>query len=180
MRKHLLNLQPVDQRYTSLGDGRRVCSECLESAVMATKDCQPLYRDILKFYRNVLGMPIEQEVPMLLVEREALNNAREVEKDVSFSFHSKIWCTLSFAFVHIKVSRVLIVYPSQICTSVHLDFPCDLFTVSLDLMLLCDVNAGTHSRSRNSRSVFVGRANPSCKIIGPPLQEISYIFLCMK
>jgi len=48
---------------------------------MTTKNCQPLYRDILKFYRVNLGMPIEQEVPMLLVEREALNNAREVEKD---------------------------------------------------------------------------------------------------
>lgn len=55
----------------------------MDSAVMTTKNCQPLYRDILKFYRVNLGMPIEQEVPMLLVEREALNNAREVEKDVS-------------------------------------------------------------------------------------------------
>jgi hypothetical protein len=74
-------IEPVDQRYKSLGDGRKVCSECYESAVMATKDCQPLYRDILKFYRDNLGMPIVQEVPMLLVEREALNNAREIEKD---------------------------------------------------------------------------------------------------
>lgn len=82
----MLNLQPVDQRYKSLGDGRKVCSECMESAIMTTKNCQPLYRDILKYYRVNLGMPIDQEVPMLLVEREALNNAREVEKDVSLSF----------------------------------------------------------------------------------------------
>ncbi|KAG0578826.1 hypothetical protein KC19_4G051900 [Ceratodon purpureus] len=74
-------IEPVDQQYTTLKDGRKVCAECHESAVMATTDCQPLYRDILKFYRVNLGMPIEQEVPMLLVEREALNNAREVEQD---------------------------------------------------------------------------------------------------
>lgn len=73
----------MDKRYKSLGDGRKECPECMDSAVMTTKNCQPLYRDILKFYRVNLGMPIEQEVPMLLVEREALNNAREVEKDVS-------------------------------------------------------------------------------------------------
>lgn len=84
MKIRLLDLQPVDQQYKNLGDGRKACSECMESAVMATKDCQPLYRDILKFYRVNLGMPLEQEVPMLLVEREALNNAREVEKDVCF------------------------------------------------------------------------------------------------
>lgn len=50
---------------------------------MTTKDCQPLYKNVLKFYRVNLGMPIEQDVPMLLVEREALNKAREVENDVS-------------------------------------------------------------------------------------------------
>lgn len=76
------NVQPVDQRYQSLPDGRRVCSECLESAMMATKDCQPLYRDIIRFYSD-MGMRIEQEIPMLLVEREALNHARESEEGVS-------------------------------------------------------------------------------------------------
>jgi uncharacterized protein YbaR (Trm112 family) len=75
----------VDEQYISLGDGRKVCSECLETNVMDTRDCQPLYRDILKFYKK-LGYPIEQEIPMLLVKREALNNAREAEKDVSFFF----------------------------------------------------------------------------------------------
>jgi hypothetical protein len=75
-------IETVDEKsqYTSLGDGRKSCSECLESNVMHTRDCQPLYREILKFYKT-LNMPIEQEIPMLLVERPALNNAREVEKD---------------------------------------------------------------------------------------------------
>lgn len=75
-------LQPTHSKYIALEDGRRLCSECNETAVMDTKDCQPLFKEILKFYKN-LGMNIEQQIPMLLVEREALNNAREVEKDVS-------------------------------------------------------------------------------------------------
>jgi hypothetical protein len=52
-----------------------------------TKTCQPLYREILKFYKDI-GMPIEQEIPMLLVERSALNAARDNEKDVSDLFIS--------------------------------------------------------------------------------------------
>jgi len=73
-------IEPTHSKYIALEDGRRLCSECNETAVMDTKDCQPLFKEILKFYKN-LGMNIEQQIPMLLVEREALNNAREVEKD---------------------------------------------------------------------------------------------------
>lgn len=79
----LLFLQRVDQGYTPLGDGRKLCGECMDSMVMHTRDCQPLYREILKFYKNNLGMSIVQEIPMLLVERAALNHAREAERDVS-------------------------------------------------------------------------------------------------
>jgi hypothetical protein len=67
-------------QYATLEDGRKLCLECLETAVVDTKECQPLYRDILKFYKN-LGMMIDQEVPMLLVARSALNEAREGEKE---------------------------------------------------------------------------------------------------
>ena len=71
----------LDKKYASLEDGRRLCLECLETAVLDTNQCQPLYRDILKFYKN-LGMMIDQEIPMLLVARSALNAAREGEKEV--------------------------------------------------------------------------------------------------
>lgn len=74
-------IEAVDQRFKSLGDGRKACSECMESAVMTTKTCQPLYHEILNFYKTNLDMPIKQQVPMLLVEREALNNASEHNKD---------------------------------------------------------------------------------------------------
>lgn len=48
---------------------------------MDTSECQPLYQSIQKFY-EALGMKIEQHVPLLLVERQALNEAREGEKNV--------------------------------------------------------------------------------------------------
>lgn len=90
-------MQAVDQRYENLGDGRKACSECTESAVMTTKNCQPLYREILKFYKTNLGMPIEQEVPMLLVKREALNNAQEISDDnVLRTSHSSRLSTNTF------------------------------------------------------------------------------------
>ncbi|KAH9537878.1 hypothetical protein CY35_16G075200 [Sphagnum magellanicum] len=71
---------PADVQYAPLGDGRNLCLECLDSAVLDTKACQPLYREILNFYKN-LGMRIDHKIPMLLVERSALNAAREGEKD---------------------------------------------------------------------------------------------------
>jgi len=48
---------------------------------MDTNECQPLYLDIQEFYEG-LNMKIEQQVPLLLVERQALNEAMEGEKNV--------------------------------------------------------------------------------------------------
>lgn len=74
-------MQPHDTGYVALNDGRKLCLECLDSAVMDTKQCQPLYLDIQEFYES-LDMKVEQQVPLLLVERQALNDAREGEKNV--------------------------------------------------------------------------------------------------
>lgn len=72
-------MEPRDTRYVPLNDGRKLCLECLESAVMDTNGCQPLYMEIQEFYES-LDMKVEQEIPILLVERQALNEAREGEK----------------------------------------------------------------------------------------------------
>lgn len=56
--------------------------ECLDSSIMDTNECQPLYLDIKEFYEG-LNMKVEQQVPLLLVERSALNEAMEGEKSVS-------------------------------------------------------------------------------------------------
>ncbi|XP_010649208.1 protein DA1-related 1 isoform X2 [Vitis vinifera] len=68
-----------DIRYLSLDDGRKLCLECLDSAIMDTLECQPLYLQIQEFYEG-LNMKVEQQIPLLLVERQALNEAMEGEK----------------------------------------------------------------------------------------------------
>ncbi|CAL9175660.1 LIM domain-containing protein HDR3 isoform X1 [Musa acuminata AAA Group] len=67
-------------RYICLGDGRSLCLECLDSAIMDIVDCQSLYHSIRDYYEG-MNMKINQQIPMLLVERQALNEAMEGEKD---------------------------------------------------------------------------------------------------
>ncbi|KAH9663308.1 protein DA1-related 1 [Citrus sinensis] len=73
-------MEPRDTKYLSLDDGRKLCLECLDSAIMDTHECQPLYLEIQEFYEG-LNMKVEQQVPLLLVERQALNEAMEGEKN---------------------------------------------------------------------------------------------------
>ncbi|RZB76081.1 Protein DA1-related 1 [Glycine soja] len=73
-------LESVDTKYLLLDDGRKLCLECLDSAIMDTHECQPLYVEIQEFYEG-LHMKMEQQVLMLLVERQALNEAMEGEKN---------------------------------------------------------------------------------------------------
>ncbi|VFQ80406.1 unnamed protein product [Cuscuta campestris] len=75
-------LESWNARYVSLGDGRSLCLECLESAIMDTGECQPLYQSIRHFYEG-LNMRIDQQIPMILVERQALNEAIEGERNGS-------------------------------------------------------------------------------------------------
>lgn len=64
-------------------DGRSLCLECMESAVMDTGDCQPLYHAIRDYYEG-LHMKLDQQIPMLLVQRQALNEAIFGEKNVMY------------------------------------------------------------------------------------------------
>ena len=48
---------------------------------MDTGDCQPLYHSIRDYYEG-MNMRIDQQIPMLLVERQALNEAIVGEKHV--------------------------------------------------------------------------------------------------
>lgn len=72
-------LESWNARYYSLEDGRRLCYECMESAIMDTGDCQPLYHAIRDYYEG-MNMKLDQQIPMLLVERQALNEAIVGEK----------------------------------------------------------------------------------------------------
>ena len=82
-----------------LDDGRKLCLGCLDSAVMDTNECQPLYLEIQEFYEG-LNMKVEQQVPLLLVERQALNEAMEGEKTV---------CLLNRTTINSSVSSILLV-----------------------------------------------------------------------
>ncbi|CAA7393823.1 unnamed protein product [Spirodela intermedia] len=72
-------MEPRDTNYVSLDDGRKLCLECLNSAIMDNSECQPLFLDIQEFYEG-LNMKVTQQIPLLLVERQALNEAMEGEK----------------------------------------------------------------------------------------------------
>ncbi|MQL75984.1 hypothetical protein Taro_008354, partial [Colocasia esculenta] len=73
-------METRDTRYISLDDGRKLCLECLDSAIMDASECQPLFLDIQKFYEG-LNMKLTQQIPLLLVERQALNEAMEGKKN---------------------------------------------------------------------------------------------------
>ncbi|KAL2489405.1 LIM zinc-binding domain-containing protein [Forsythia ovata] len=75
-------MESNDTSYVALDDGRNLCLECLDSAVIDTNECQPLYLDILDFYEG-LNMEVKQQVPLLLVERRALNEAWDEEMHFS-------------------------------------------------------------------------------------------------
>ncbi|KAJ0744813.1 putative RNA polymerase sigma factor, region 2, protein DA1 [Helianthus annuus] len=70
------DFQPRETSYAALNDGRKLCLECLDSSVMDTSECQPLYYDIQAFYES-LNMRVEQKILLLLVERQALNEAMD-------------------------------------------------------------------------------------------------------
>ncbi|EPS68363.1 hypothetical protein M569_06406, partial [Genlisea aurea] len=76
-------MESLDTKFASLNDGRSLCLECLDSAFMDTVECQPLYLDIQEFYEG-LNMKITQQIPLLLVERQALNEAMDGERNGHF------------------------------------------------------------------------------------------------
>ncbi|KAF7831023.1 protein DA1-related 2 isoform X1 [Senna tora] len=96
-------LESWNEKYYSLGDGRSLCLECMESAIMDTGDCQPLYHAIRDYYEG-MNMRIDQQIPMLLVERQALNEAIVGEKN---GYH------------HLPETRGLCLSEEQTVTSVH-------------------------------------------------------------
>ncbi|KAL9284775.1 Protein DA1-related 6 [Arabidopsis thaliana] len=72
-------LEPRESNYVMLADGRWLCLECMNSAVMDSDECQPLHFDMRDFFEG-LNMKIEKEFPFLLVEKQALNKAEKEEK----------------------------------------------------------------------------------------------------
>ncbi|KAI3908092.1 hypothetical protein MKW92_049612 [Papaver armeniacum] len=78
-------LESWNTRHTSLGDGRSLCLECMESAITDNSDCQSLYHAIRDYYEG-LYMKLDQQIPMLLVDRQALNEAIEGQQN-GYQYH---------------------------------------------------------------------------------------------
>lgn len=75
-------MQPKGINYILLKDGRSLCPDCSSFKIMNTNECQPLFHEVQEFFSS-LNMKLNQEIPLGIVEREALNNAMEGEKNVS-------------------------------------------------------------------------------------------------
>lgn len=88
--------QPKGTDFVELDDGRRLCLQCMDSAVMDTYEVQPLHFEIREFFEG-LNMKIEREFPFLLVEKQALNKAEEEEKIVSTK-KKFLYISLAFSF----------------------------------------------------------------------------------
>ncbi|XVE69274.1 hypothetical protein DITRI_Ditri09bG0138800 [Diplodiscus trichospermus] len=89
-------LESWNLRYYSLEDGRSLCLECMESAIMDTGDCQPLYHAIRDYYEG-MNMKLDQQIPMLLVERQALNEAIGGEKNIKEKYYSIVFNSLQIS-----------------------------------------------------------------------------------
>lgn len=79
---------------------------------MDTSECQPLYLDIQVFYESI-NMKVEQKIPLLLVERQALNEAMDGERNVSQHFfpsfnltQDKTGCTVCCQSVNLTLLSV--------------------------------------------------------------------------
>eukprot|EP00261_Vitis_vinifera_P030374 XP_010665311.2 PREDICTED: protein DA1-related 1-like [Vitis vinifera] len=71
--------EPWDTRYTTLKDGRKLCLECLDHAIMDTHEYQPLYLNVQRFCES-LNIVVGQQVPLLLVERQSPSESTGREK----------------------------------------------------------------------------------------------------
>ncbi|KAF5809159.1 putative transcription factor interactor and regulator LIM family [Helianthus annuus] len=96
--------EPKEIQYAALNDGRKLCLECLDSAIMGTSDCQPLYHDIQQFFAS-MNMKLEQKIPLLLVERQALNEAMDGETNGHYHMPETRGLCLSEEQVVSTVSR---------------------------------------------------------------------------
>ncbi|GMH17898.1 hypothetical protein Nepgr_019739 [Nepenthes gracilis] len=73
-------METRDTPYFRLDDDRKLCLEGLDSSIMDTNECQPLSLDNQEFNTG-LHIKIDQQIPLLLVERQVLNEAMDRENN---------------------------------------------------------------------------------------------------
>lgn len=73
-------LKPRGTTYSTFNDGRQLCPECLDSAIMDSDNCKPLERKIRKFYER-LDMKVHQPtIPLYVVDRQGIKERRVKKK----------------------------------------------------------------------------------------------------
>ncbi|KAK4774865.1 hypothetical protein SAY86_009800 [Trapa natans] len=75
-----MRLEPRDMPYKVLDAGRRLCSQCLKSAVIYCDTFESLQSNVHEFFRG-LDMEVDRQIPIHLVQRTTLNETMEVEKN---------------------------------------------------------------------------------------------------
>ncbi|KAI4302407.1 hypothetical protein MLD38_038155 [Melastoma candidum] len=66
--------QPWDAVYLSLGDGRMLCVQCKESAILVTGECRPLYKAVREFMEG-MKITFDRPVSFHLVDHRAIQLA---------------------------------------------------------------------------------------------------------
>lgn len=99
-------MEVKDARFLSLDEGRKLCMECQDTAIMDMNESHPLYLDIQEFYRS-LNMKVELQIPLLMVGKRALNEGQikgRANKEPYFLFLIII-CLFSsnFKFIECRV-----------------------------------------------------------------------------
>ncbi|KAG6405849.1 hypothetical protein SASPL_133443 [Salvia splendens] len=62
-----------DAIYLIHDDGRKLCLECLDSSIMDTHECQPLYLEIQEFYEGLMKIHNHQTIGVCLSEEQTVN-----------------------------------------------------------------------------------------------------------
>ncbi|KAI4386727.1 hypothetical protein MLD38_004635 [Melastoma candidum] len=67
-----------DARCMVLNDDRRICSECLDTAVMNAEDCYQIYLEVKEYYKSI-DMEVQETIPVRLVDRFEMENSHKKE-----------------------------------------------------------------------------------------------------
>ncbi|KAL2489478.1 Protein DA1-related 1 [Forsythia ovata] len=105
-------MQSYEKTYIALNDGRDLCLECLNSAIMDTDECQPLYLRVQEFFEG-LNMEVKEEVPLLLVDKEGMKEALDISRGPRLGYGNQMTDieTESYELTkHCEVTGILILY----------------------------------------------------------------------
>lgn len=96
-------LQPRNQWWPELDDGRALCLQCLDTVVADTAAAQPLYDDVLNFF-DIHGMPLPVRPPLILVDDSALNEASAYNgpRRNGPVFHTRGLCLTEYSQTFVK------------------------------------------------------------------------------